>query len=503
MPSCRPRSRYQSILPGVGPAAGQPDQRLGLVQRPARGDVVGQLVLTVGLGVGAALVEGVAERQVQARPGSAVGRVPRDPRPGPRLGGLAARPLGPGGGEEGAGRLRRGQVAVGAQGVPRDADGEAGVGVVRGAHALGQRQRTRAGAGSGAAPGRRPSRAVTSSRWLPCVNRTPAEVSIHPRRRAFRSSRSASAPGRSSILATSAVSMTRSSAVIAAAASQARDGTAAGERWLRRAAVVRAASWSRIRTGSPPVARAMPPDLLAGRHAGPHLPQPAADRLLGQRPKAQAGGARRAPPASRLPTCPPRPRRCPRHGRGARRRRARRAGRRGTGQAVPGRARRAGRRRRAPRPARGGRRRCAPARASARAISANRTGCAWSGSGGGGRPAARRDEVKQRAALPEGQRRRDPALAGADVPAGGGPEPLGKFLPGPQVAGLRRADEDDGHAGRHRRGGELVREPGLAPPARAARPPRTAGVPGAHRASSAPRARRARPPGRPARAGCR
>ncbi len=140
MPSRRPLQQVPVDLARVGPAAGEPDQRLGLVKRPARGDVVGQLVLAVGGRVGAALVEGVAERQVQARPGSRVGRVLRDPCPGPRLGGLAARPLGAGGGEEGAGRLGGGQVTVGAEGVPRDADGEAGVGVVLVADALGQRE---------------------------------------------------------------------------------------------------------------------------------------------------------------------------------------------------------------------------------------------------------------------------------------------------------------------------------------------------------------------------
>ena len=138
-------------LAGVGPAAGQPDQRLGPVKRPAVGDVVGQLVLAVGLGVGAALVEGVAERQVQARPGALVGRVPGDPGPRPpsRRPRRSPAPRGRRRGRHGRPRRRAGHGRRRAR-APRC--GRGGWGRGRPCVPARPASGTRAGAGNGAAP---------------------------------------------------------------------------------------------------------------------------------------------------------------------------------------------------------------------------------------------------------------------------------------------------------------------------------------------------------------
>ena len=102
-----PAQQVPVDLARVGPPAGEPDQRLGPHQRPVGRDIEGQLVLPVGRGDRAALIERVAERQVQAGSHRQIPRSAHDAGPRPCLGRLAARPLGPGRREEGARRLLR------------------------------------------------------------------------------------------------------------------------------------------------------------------------------------------------------------------------------------------------------------------------------------------------------------------------------------------------------------------------------------------------------------
>ena len=286
--------------------------------------------------------------------------------------------------------------------------------------------------------------------------------------------------------------MTRSSAVIAAAASQAEGtcGSAAGT----------AATWSRIRTGSPPVACATQPYLLPGRRAAEHLPQPAADRLLGQRPEQQPDGVGARRRSRRPSTCRPWPspsRAEERDAHGG----VAQAGEEQAEQFPPARGEPVGVVKRHDQPAARGDVPREHGRAPARS---RRTAPAAPGPGRAARPpAARRDEVQQRAALPEGQPRRRPVPARRRCP-GRRPATAARRVPA-RAAGrrgaaalMRTTGTPAVTAEAANSSASLVFPRPLAPRDRQGRR-----APGAHRPEQPAGTRRARPPGRRARAGCR
>ena len=184
-------------LARVGPPAGEPDQRLGPLHRPARRRCRAPAGTRASrLGDGAALVERVTQRQVQARPYLRVWPGPARSRSWPRI--SAASPLTRSAlaaarkarAASSAGRSRSAPRACPAMRTGSRGSGSAASRTRSVSAANARRCSVAPQRGVGVEPGGR-----TSSRWLPWVNLTPAEVSIHPVRRARCSSASASRTG--------------------------------------------------------------------------------------------------------------------------------------------------------------------------------------------------------------------------------------------------------------------------------------------------------------------